>query len=427
MTLQPEMLLLAFLASLICVKAFMPNYVFPFQPNTNSQSHQTITDEDVDLIGYNVDSFYPTETKDGLIDDGSLTHKDITRLGCLRAVARFYEERLCKTPGSLEKINPLTSETLLRTVFGNHTSTKNFELALQEIETQAALMDAWYETNENVTEELSIARQHFDDESFEEGQAYLWGLSKALFIALTKESYSSARTFSGRFLLTMQDFYAHSNWVELKQGLGQTEILEELGQRPPSTTQFLKNVAGPSQPTCTDCSHCSEREPSKLGECQSNVAISLLTSGYFYYPWDFKRTPKPDGKCSHGDEADQSRVVSATGGINKSTKNCRKSPHYYLHDDAAELAVKATTHFFKRLRDVVGDKKFRAFFQIPDEQFLLSNSSLCFVMDKSSSMRNYITLAKERIQQIVQSSPIPDKYLLIQFSDYDNRPGQSFP
>jgi hypothetical protein len=79
------------------------------------------------------------------------------------------------------------------------------------------------------------------------------------------------------------------------------------------------------------------------------------------------------------------------------------------------------------LRDVVGDKKFRAFFQIPDEQFLLSNSSLCFVMDKSSSMRNYITLAKERIQQIVQSSPIPDKYLLIQFSDYDNRPGQSFP
>lgn len=244
MTLQPEMLLLAFLASLICVKAFMPNYVFPFQPNTNSQSHQTITDEDVDLIGYNVDSFYPTETKDGLIDDGSLTHKDITRLGCLRAVARFYEERLRKTSGSLEKINPLTSETLLRTVFGNHTSTKNFELALQEIETQAALMDAWYETNENVTEELSIARQHFDDESFEEGQAYLWGLSKALFIALTKESYSSARTFSGRFLLTMQDFYAHSNWVELKQGLGQTEILEELGQRPPSTTQFLKNVAG---------------------------------------------------------------------------------------------------------------------------------------------------------------------------------------
>ena len=245
MILLTEKLLLALLSFLGCAKAFMPNYVFPFQPNANRQSPaHTITNEDVDLIGYNADAFYPTEIKDGLIDDGSLTHKDITRLGCLKAVARFYEERLHKTPGSLEKMNPLTSETLLRTVFGNHTATIDFELALQEIETQAALMDAWYETDENVTEELSIARQHFDDESFEEGQAYLWGLSKALFIAFRQGSYSSARTFTGRFLLTMQDFYAHSNWVERTQGQGQTGILEELGEGPSSSTRFLKNVAG---------------------------------------------------------------------------------------------------------------------------------------------------------------------------------------
>lgn len=205
----------------------------------------------------------------------------------------------------------------------------------------------------------------------------------------------------------------------------------------------LSVSSGPFQPTCTDCSPCSD--PLLFSDdCSSNVGMSLLTSGYFYYPWDYDRSPKPDGKCSHGAEVDRSasfrfplhvggdrycscrsRSLSATGGINKSTKNCRKSPHHYLHDEAAALAVQATVHFVERLRDVAGDEQFRRFFNLQDVESLQSLSSLCFVIDKSSSMRDDIKLAKDRIQQIIQSSPPPNNYVLFHFSDYDNKPGLS--
>lgn len=236
-------LLLLVTASLfVSVAPFMPNYVFPFQPRGQSSDLTTVTDEDVDLLpyGYSASDFYPTETEAGLNDDGSQTHKDIIRLGCIKAVARYFEEKLRKPAGSLEKVNPLSSETLLRSVYGNHTTTVGFESALQEIETQAALMDAWYEADENIDETVTIARQHFDDEKFEDGHDYLLGLSRAVFTALHKGAYSSARAFTGRFLLTMQDFYAHSNWVEL----GRKETLKELGLVPTHSAQFLQDVAG---------------------------------------------------------------------------------------------------------------------------------------------------------------------------------------
>ena len=116
----------------------------------------------------------------------------------------------------------------------------------------------------------------------------------------------------------------------------------------------------------------------------------------------------------------RSRRSSATGGINKSTKNCRKSPHYFLHETAAQLAIKATEVFLMGIRDVIGDDKFLQLFDLGLES---RGSSLCFVVDQSGSMRDDIAAVRDRVKQIVQSSNQPYNYVLVQFNDIDKDPG----
>lgn len=116
----------------------------------------------------------------------------------------------------------------------------------------------------------------------------------------------------------------------------------------------------------------------------------------------------------------RSRIRPATGGINKSTKDCVKSPHYYLHEQAAQLAIKATEDFLLSIRDVVGDDKFLQFFSLGTTT---GGSSLCFVVDQSGSMGDDIVAVRERAKQIVQSSSKPYNYVLVQFNDNDQNPG----
>ena len=210
----------------------MPNYVFLFKPNSSDDNNLS---ED---SFFNPDN-YPVEKEYGLVDDESHTHQDIIRHACLQEVARFYEDTLTKPAGSLQDLQPLTAETLLKTVFGRNTSSLNLELALQEIEVQAALMDAWYEVDATTTDQATaIALQHFDNEEIKGGHDYLLEKATSIFTSLHAKSYSAARTFLGRYFLTLQDFYSHSNWVEL----GNRDILFDLGNK--KGAPFLNDVAG---------------------------------------------------------------------------------------------------------------------------------------------------------------------------------------
>ena len=57
----------------------------------------------------------------------------------------------------------------------------------------------------------------------------------------TTKDLSQARKLIGQFLHTLQDFYSHSNWIEL----GHTEINVHLG-----ISEDIGPVATPSQSTC---------------------------------------------------------------------------------------------------------------------------------------------------------------------------------
>ena len=142
------------------------------------------------------------------------------------------------TTGSVQSLPHLTPTTLMRSVFGPQASSAKLEQAIKDLERAAARMDLFYEVNTTLDQAANIARVHFDDEEFELGHKHLLQLRRQMFSALQQGSESAARDLAGRFMLTLQDFYAHSNYVEL----GHDEPLVELGM--PGFANFLKTVAG---------------------------------------------------------------------------------------------------------------------------------------------------------------------------------------
>ncbi len=59
----------------------------------------------------------------------------------------------------------------------------------------------------------------------------------------TSADLTNARELLGQLLHTLQDFYSHSNWVEM----GKTDINELIG-----FNETIGTIAGPNQATCTN-------------------------------------------------------------------------------------------------------------------------------------------------------------------------------
>ncbi|MEQ2167580.1 hypothetical protein GOODEAATRI_005490 [Goodea atripinnis] len=138
-------------------------------------------------------------------------------------------------------------------------------------------------------------------------------------------------------------------------------------------------------------------------------------------PINFSRTYLSlKGKCSHGGPLDNSRHLSAKGGINKDTTSPMFSPHHYLHEEAAALAAKATLMALRELKDTVGAKAFLKLFSVRQAP------ALVFVIDTTGSMFEEITGARLRAHSIIQrranSAEQPGTFLLVPFHD----PGDPF-
>ena len=111
-------------------------------------------------------------------------------------------------------------------------------------------------------------------------------------------------------------------------------------------------------------------------------------------------------------------MTPPTGGINKSTKNCKESPHFHLHEKAVELARSATESFLENIRETVGDKKFNKLFGLTT--IYEKGISLCFVVDTSGSMHNDIASVARRIEQIIQSGRKASRFVLVPFKDHSH-------
>eukprot|EP00741_Cyanophora_paradoxa_P019262 tig00000215_g18597.t1 len=251
---------------------------------------------------------------------------------------------LMAAPGSM------THEGITRTAVLNVLSR---DLEVKVLSTEAALaITAVIQANAGVDQDQSHSELHFDGENFEGGQAILVagfagtiaGLQQAAYELAHEADPSKAldtlaavRAALGRTLHTLQDFYSHTNWVELGNadphlGLGWAGVVLE--------------SSPPDERACEDCPWYKRI----FAACRDNVVTTRLTSGYY----GGEDRGKAAGKCSHGGPEDTSSYSDAAGGINKDANIYFLSPHSHLHFQAADLAVAATDAFLARLAAASG-------------------------------------------------------------------------
>ncbi|KAK6469988.1 von Willebrand factor A domain-containing protein 7 isoform X1 [Huso huso] len=348
--------------------AFFPNFWSKIMSLAwNSHTHQSITEEALLLITR--DLFQETPNLQGRTLDPQLFQGSFTASELFKA---YY--------GSQETV-----------------STKQYQQAMSEIVQANAAMDFLSSTR-------SDPQLHFDSERLKEASAMLQSIRHLAVQSLQAGDESGARHRLGSLLHSLQDFYSHSNWVEMGYRKIHSTLLgnaEEIGPVAPENMQ-----------TCRDCDHwtCNDNILEKINKKK------LLTSGYYN-----NDPPKPPGKCSHGGLFDQSRYQSARGGINKDSTSLLFSPHHYLHDEAAHLATMATVSVLQDLRDTVGTQAFLSRLLNVGAETVLS-----FVIDTTGSMFDEISAARERAHSIIleRRGTIhqPSQYVLVPFHDPDVGP-----
>ncbi|XP_078244762.1 von Willebrand factor A domain-containing protein 7 [Pogona vitticeps] len=346
----------------------------------------------------------------GSLPPGDFTDADITEMGVLRAVASYMEKNPLPgkppmSPGELENMEPLTATRLFKAYFQADVSPSRFVKAIQEIISGNNLVEADHSKDssfffycEEFTKSINQLRNLRD--------SVLSGLKGSV----SSSTLESARLNTGKVLHILQKFYSNTNWVEM----GNSKPYEHLLN--PSSRAFP--LAPATKDTCKDCRELSTKRYS----CDDNLlALDMLTSGYMLTGASCPKKPK--GKCGHGGKRDPTQNFPPKGGINKETSDSEQSPHYYLHQRAAELAIQATRDFFVGagfgFLDEVGKETFQTFFN-------LQGYSLTFAIDTTGSMSDDIQQVKttciDLLRKYSGSPDAPYNYILVPFNDPDVGP-----
>ena len=190
--------------------------------------------------------------------------------------------------------------------------------------------------------------RHFDDENILEGAQWVLQLEQEFKTNALAGNYAEARKDLGYALHTLQDFYAHSNWVDL----GNRSIFSDL------LTLVTVDTSGNATETSSygppySASHPGISSPGvkNVAVCQSDFATLLpqaasgtwtpagakspaqtriLTTGYFL---SLGTTMPAAGKCNHG-------VFVCTMGVSATSKpgiakDMTKHPLYPIAHDLA--------------------------------------------------------------------------------------------
>ncbi|XP_070775599.1 von Willebrand factor A domain-containing protein 7 [Enoplosus armatus] len=324
------------------------------------------------------------------IGGGTSTHVSITGTALLQKVTETCRA-VAEAAGHEFKPTGSSPQELVQACLGptatGEVSGAKFHSALQEIYTQNGLVDRDF---------VNSAPHHFNSEAFLEGRSLITEGMVAVKANIRKENFQAARETLGRVLHTLQDFYSHSNWVEL----GYTEPYINLI----SPDLPLENLADVDTATCSDCAS---------GTCPNSILPNILkekklTSGYM----GIFSAAKPKGKCSHGGAADLTSTADPRGGINKDE---RRSDNVALHNAAVNAATAASLQLLQDIRLAAGDNDFLRMMGIA------RSSVVCFVIDTTGSMSDDINEARAVVNEIIDSKKgtqdEPSEYILVPFND----------
>lgn len=242
--------------------------------------------------------------------------------------------------------------------------------------------------------------RHFTDEEYSSSSQRILDLRRDALDLVTKTNPDGylARRKIGQALHTIQDFYAHSNWVER----GNTDINHLLG------TGVSPNPSRTSQ-NCPD-------SPQALGPNGGGTLTSGYFVGFHVDPSEFGCSVEelPANKCFHGNYS-----INCPG-INKDLdvagaahEGVSQNP---FHSVAARQAADATTQFVQGILDDLSGND-RALSALLDLK-----GTLGFVVDDTGSMGSSIDGVVSTIDQMISwiggnPNTKPDNYLFVQFGD----------
>jgi len=160
------------------------------------------------------------------------------------------------------------------------------------------------------------AEDHFDDELFAKGNAQIIGARDTILTYLKSGNFVGARKHLGYALHALQDFYSHSNWIELGVKSPYEVRLGNPALGPNAFSTFgpdLPRVARSDEPTCytgtltegaTNLITDPPQSIKDADEFQNSPAMQAsfrdrpLTSGFFP---NSNPDIEPHHKCAHGD------------------------------------------------------------------------------------------------------------------------------
>ncbi|XP_014833002.1 PREDICTED: von Willebrand factor A domain-containing protein 7-like [Poecilia mexicana] len=328
----------------------------------------------------------------GVFNGKSLSHQAITERAALNVTVQ-----VCRSLAVSEGRDftfppqPFTASSVAAAC-GASKSLKSFIETIQRIQRKNWQTDIKYALS---------ARRHCDNEELDEGKKIVTDGLSVVKASNKQQNFVSATSSLGRILHTLQDFYSHSNWVEIGHKFPNTNLIKANAR--------VGNIAAKTRATCLSCNG---------NDCRNNIRSdilknNILTSGYF----SLNPFAKPTGKCSHGGVPDSTSLIEPKGGINKDTLD---SSHGHLHSQAANMAIAATSELLEDVRSAAGDK---AFF---DMMGLSKGKPLCFVVDTTGSMGDDIAAVREVTASIIDSKlgtpDEPSVYVLVPFNDPDFGP-----
>jgi hypothetical protein len=233
------------------------------------------------LLASETHAFFPSDFREKSFGAWGVSHEAQTREAYDQLAAKYWD------------IHPVTNNNMIKA----RTAIAEANMAVDDDQTASAL--------------------HFDGENFDGGQARLVQLKKDTIAAVKAGDAESARKSLGGALHTLQDFYAHSNWVEL----GSTDINYALGKEGQSLTYAAFNDI-----TCNECSSgFINRIAFGCHDCSTNTdGFTKLTSGY-YFGEDSpgNGTAIPSWKCHHG-KIPTSRPMMAAVADTRSRRSDRR-------------------------------------------------------------------------------------------------------
>lgn len=275
---------------------------------------------------------------------------------------------------------------------------------------------------------------HFDGENFAGGQyvitGYPWwsswqplgantlpsnevNLLSQILSYLNSGDVTNARTALGRACHTIQDFYSHSNWVEL----GNTSPHPGIG-RPgnwiysaAATDKTCTSCGGPllSASSITSCeNNCWATVGSSAvtlcvndcncNNCNNNLVTSSLTSGYYHGE---DAVPSSNvAKCYHGGDLDSSGNIIQ--GINKDSYDCSWSSHGpNYHWIAQNLAQKATEQFIDDIKASITSSHGASVAEHQMQLLFGISSAVGFVVSTTGSMSDIIGTVSSQLTQVI--------------------------